>query len=148
MATKEKSKAATEVVAKMVDLGIKASGKTAAQIARECHFNNACFISLMRRGNSRVPIGKIGDIARAIGFDVTNFRNRVVQEYLPELWELDMKEGILPIAFSLSEQKAIRIMKIELDKDCLIPDEEFYKDLRDIVAKLKARAEKKKHEES
>lgn len=143
MSSSEKFKASTNAIAKMVDLGIKSSGKTAVQIAKECRFNNACFLSLIRRGGSRVPIAKIGDLARAIGFDVVTFRNRVVQEYLPELWELDMREGIIPIGLSLAEQKALRIMKIELDKDCLTPDEEFYKDLRDIVAKLKKRTEAK-----
>ena len=141
MTTKEDAKKATDIVAKLVDAGIRNSGKTATQIAKECHFNNACFISLIRKGNSRVPIKKIGEIARAIGFDVVNFRNRVVQEYMPELWELDMREGILPLGLSLSEQKAVRIMKMELDKHNLAPDDKFYEDLRTLIAELKVRSD-------
>ena len=141
MTTTEDAKKATDIVAKLVDAGIRNSGKTANQIAKECHFNNACFISLIRKGNSRVPIKKIGEIARAIGFDVVNFRNRVVQEYMPELWELDMREGILPIGLSLPEQKAVRIMKMELDKNNLSPDDKFYEGLRTLVAELKVRSD-------
>ena len=141
MTTKEDAKKATDIVAKMVDAGIRNSGKTATQIAKECHFNNACFISLIRKGNSRVPISKIGDLARAIGFDVVTFRNRVVQEYMPELWELDMREGILPLGLSLAEQKAVRIMKLELDKRNTAPDTQFYEGLRQLVLELQERSD-------
>lgn len=141
MTTKEDAKKATDIVAKMVDAGIRNSGKTATQIAKECHFNNACFISLIRKGNSRVPISKIGDLARAIGFDVVTFRNRVVQEYMPELWELDMREGILPLGLSLAEQKAVRIMKLELDKRNIAPDTQFYEGLRQLVLELQERSD-------
>ena len=141
MTTKESEKKATNVIAQLVDAGIKNSGKTASQIAKECRFNNPCFVSLMRKGHSRVPIKKLGDIARSIGLDVVNFRNRAVQAYLPDLWDLDMREGILPIGLTLKEQKAVRIMKLELDKGNLELDDKFFEDLRKIISDLKDRSQ-------
>ena len=44
-------------------------GLTQAEVAARLGYGHACFISMMERGTSRMPLERVFDIARALGLD-------------------------------------------------------------------------------
>ncbi len=63
---------------------IEASDKTQKQIAEELGYENANIITMFKQGLTRVPLNKVGPIAKALDIDATDFLELVMSEYMPE----------------------------------------------------------------
>lgn len=63
------------------------SGRTQREIAEEIGYQKSNIISMMRAGQTKVPIEKIPPMARALGVDPVLFVRIALQEYLPTVWE-------------------------------------------------------------
>ncbi|MDF2231266.1 helix-turn-helix transcriptional regulator [Albimonas sp. CAU 1670] len=64
------------------------SGKTQKAIALEVGLDRRNVISMMKTGDMKVPIDRASALARACGADPAAFTRLVVQEYMPEVWEM------------------------------------------------------------
>ena len=64
------------------------SGKTQKAIAEEVGLDRQNVISMMKTGDMKVPIDRAPALARACGADPAAFTRLVIQEYMPEVWEM------------------------------------------------------------
>lgn len=77
----------TITVAQYLETQLAACGKQQAEIAREVGFEKANVITMMKQGKTKLPLAKVGKIARALGVDGVNLFRLVMNEYYPETWE-------------------------------------------------------------
>jgi hypothetical protein len=66
---------------------IAAVDKTQKQIASECNFENPNVITMFKNGSTKLPIGRIALLAKAIEVDPIHLLRLVMLEYIPDLWE-------------------------------------------------------------
>lgn len=66
---------------------IKESGKPEHEIAAAIGCENAKIILAYTQGAAKVPISKIGPLARALGIDHVYFLRLVMHEYMPGMLE-------------------------------------------------------------
>lgn len=71
-----------EYLAKAMEL----SGKTQREIAREVGYPKPNIISMMKHGETKVPLEKAPAFARACGVDPVHFVRLVLAEYHPSAW--------------------------------------------------------------
>lgn len=62
------------------------SGMTQKEIALQIGYNRPNVLSMMKLGDTKVPISKIPDIARVCRVDEFEFLRTAMQEYHPEIW--------------------------------------------------------------
>ena len=63
------------------------SGKSQREIARDAGFERANVISMMKKGDTKVPVERIPALARACGADPACFLEIAMEEYHPEMWQ-------------------------------------------------------------
>lgn len=73
-----------EYLTKAIDL----SGRTQRAIAAEVGYPKPNVISMMRQGQTKIPIGKIPLFAKALGVDPAHMLRIALAEYHPEVWEV------------------------------------------------------------
>lgn len=73
-------------VAKYLEQMIAISDVTQRQIADECGYEKSNIITMFKQGKTRIPLDKVGPIARALGIDPLHFMRLVMTEYAPETW--------------------------------------------------------------
>lgn len=61
--------------------------KTQREIAAECGFEKPNIITMFKTGATKVPLNRIGPLAKAIGVDPAHLLRLVMNEYMPETWE-------------------------------------------------------------
>ena len=71
------------------------SDKTQRQIAEECGFENPNVITMFKTGATKIPVNRIGAIAKALDVDPAYLLRLVLTEYLPDTWQSieDIIEG-------------------------------------------------------
>lgn len=74
-------------VPQWIEIQIEASGKTQAEIARECGWPKPNIITMIKQGKTKMPYGKVGLMARSLGVSSLEFLRRVMSEYDPAAWE-------------------------------------------------------------
>jgi hypothetical protein len=74
-------------VAQYVEQQIALSNKTQKQIADEIGYDKANIITMIKTGATKLPINKVGPLARALHVDPAHLLRLVMEEYLPETWE-------------------------------------------------------------
>ena len=63
------------------------SDKTQRQIANECGFDNPNVITMFKTGATKLPLNRIGTVAKALGADPAHLLRLVMTEYMPDTWE-------------------------------------------------------------
>lgn len=63
------------------------SDKTQREIAEECGFEKPNIITMLKNGSTKVPINRIGPLAKAIGADPAHLLRLAMHEYFPDTWE-------------------------------------------------------------
>lgn len=81
--TKTKSKTAA-----FLDRAIEFSGKAQSEIAREAGFAKPNVLSMMKQGQTKVPIDRIPALAEACHVDPVHFLKLALQEYQPEIYDV------------------------------------------------------------
>ena len=66
---------------------IEACGKTHREIAAEVGLDSINMVSMMKTGDTKVPVERARMLARAVGADEAEMLVIVLQTYYPELWE-------------------------------------------------------------
>jgi hypothetical protein len=73
-------------VAEYLSEQIHLCGKTQLEISREAGFNRPNIISMLKSGQTKLPITKIAPVAKALGVDPMHLFKMVMREYEPENW--------------------------------------------------------------
>lgn len=60
--------------------------KTQREIAEECGFDKPNIITMFKNGSTKIPLNRIGPLAKAIGADPAHLLRLVMQEYFPDTW--------------------------------------------------------------
>lgn len=84
-------------VAQYIDLLINDSPKTVRQIANEVGFPKPNVVSMIRNGDTKVPVARAAPLAIALGADPRDMLVRVLKEQQPETWEA-ISTWLLPAA--------------------------------------------------
>lgn len=74
-------------VAEFLADSIALINKTQAQIAAECGFESANVITMFKKGQTKLPINRVGSLAKALDVDPAHLLRLVLLEYLPDTWE-------------------------------------------------------------
>lgn len=75
-------------VASHLEKAIALSGKTQREIAAKVGYANPNVISMMKQGQTKVPIEKIPALAAATGTAPGPFLALALKEYMPEAWNV------------------------------------------------------------
>ena len=63
------------------------SDKTQRQIAEECGFETPNIITMFKTGATKLPLNRIGPLAKALEVDAAHLLRLVMLEYAPDTWE-------------------------------------------------------------
>lgn len=74
-------------VAEYVSWQINLCGKMQTEIAEEVGFEKPNVISMIKQGKTKVPINKIGKMAKALNVDPIFFLKMCINEYMPDMLE-------------------------------------------------------------
>jgi hypothetical protein len=72
---------------------IKMSGKTQIEIAQDVGFPMPNMITMLKKGLSKLPMDKVGLMAKSVGVDPVHLYKLCMEEYYPSTWE--MLQGFL-----------------------------------------------------
>lgn len=78
----QRTTTAAEYLAKAIEL----SNKSQREIAQAAGYAKPNVLSMMKLGQTKIPIDKVPALARACGVDPSAFMRIVLREYLPETW--------------------------------------------------------------
>ena len=73
-------------VAKFIDQQITYREKLQEKIAAECGFANSNIISMIKNGVTKLPLAKVGVMAKALDVDPVYLLRLTMTEYMPEVW--------------------------------------------------------------
>lgn len=77
----------TSQVAALVTEQIRIIGKKQLEIAEEAGFENPNVITMIKQGRTKLPLGKVGLMAKALELDPTYLLKLCIEEYQPETWD-------------------------------------------------------------
>ncbi len=63
------------------------SDKTQREIAEECGFEKPNIITMFKNGSTKLPMNRIGPLAKALNADPAHLLRLVMCEYLPDTWD-------------------------------------------------------------
>jgi hypothetical protein len=95
-------------------LRIAESGKTNTEIAEEVGYPRPNVIAMLKTGGMRLPLNKVGPMARALGIDPVFLLEKVLTETSPELWDA-LRSVIGDRLVTENEIKTIQFMRKELN---------------------------------
>ena len=102
-----KSESGRMTVAEYLTAQIALSGKQQSQIAEEAGFTgNASILSIFKQGTSKVPVARVGRLAKALGVDPLYFYQLVMSEYEPETWK-ELQDTVFKQPLLTDNEKAI-----------------------------------------
>lgn len=81
-------KTQTITVARFIKWEIAQSEKLQDEIASECGFTNSNIISMIKNGVTKLPLAKVGVMARALDVDPAYLLRLTMTEYMPEVWSV------------------------------------------------------------
>jgi hypothetical protein len=74
----------TETVAEFITHKIRVSGKSQVEIASEVGYDKPNIITMFKQGKTRIPLDKVGSLARALEIDPALLLEKVMGEYMPD----------------------------------------------------------------
>lgn len=82
---KTKAKAAPNItVAEYISQQVDLCGKSQKQIAEESGFGKPNIITMLKKGDTKLPLEKVGKFAKAIEVDPIHLLRLCLREYLPD----------------------------------------------------------------
>ena len=106
-----------EDIAAFIGLRIDTSGKTQTEIAEEIGIEQN-FLSMIRNGKAKIPIGRILALADALEVDRADFVRRVLDAFQPDLWAT-LTSVFLALTFT--EEEVDLLMKIRAARAIPLP---------------------------
>jgi len=77
----------TSKVARFIAERIRVTGKAQTEIAFEAGFEKPNMITMIKQGRTKLPLAKIGAMAKALETDPTHLLKMCLEEYQPETWD-------------------------------------------------------------
>lgn len=75
-----------KTVAEYIDWQVTLCGKSQKQIAEEAGFPKPNIITMFKQGSTKVPLEKVGKLAKALEVDPVNLLKMCLREYLPDTY--------------------------------------------------------------
>ncbi len=97
----------TSQVALLVTEQIRIVGKKQLEIAEEAGFDNPNVITMIKQGRTKLPLGKVGLVAKALEIDPMYLLKLCIEEYQPETWE-----AIRPFMDEVVTKDEMHIVKV------------------------------------
>lgn len=131
-----KSDAQTKVSVFITSL-IEKSGKTRKEIANESGLGKPNMISMLKNGETKLPLAKLGSFAKAVHADPAHLLKLCLTEYYPDVWEAIQDH--LDSAVTTDELRLVRAIRDATGSTyiaCLHPDEKArFNDFLALIAK-------------
>lgn len=93
-------------VALLLTEQIRIVGKKQLEIAEEAGFEHPNVITMIKQGRTKLPLGKVGLVAKALEMDPVYLLKLCIEEYQPETWE-----AIKPLLDEMVTQDELRMIK-------------------------------------
>jgi hypothetical protein len=74
-------------VAKYLEQQLAVCGKSQREISAEIGYANPNIMTMFKTGATKIPLTKVGALAKAIGADPAFMLRLVMGEYMPETWD-------------------------------------------------------------
>ena len=100
----------TSPTARMLSDAIENSPLTQAEIARRAGFPKPNVLSMLKRGQTKVPLTRIPALAKALGIDQTKFLECALLEYHPEVHEV--LTDVLGLPLEPAEEELLALFRI------------------------------------
>lgn len=124
-------------VAEYISWQIQLCGKSQTEIAQQAGFDKPNVITMIKQGKTKVPLNKIGSMAKALEIDPVHFMRMCLNEYLPDLADTIQQITNQPI-ITKNEMDFITVIRSsKVDNPKLRTDAEKKK-LKEFVDTLKA----------
>lgn len=101
----------TSPTAKMLADALDALDLTQREVAIRVGFNNANVLSMMKTGETNVPLARIPALARVLGLDVQEFLMTAIKEYYPPVH--DVLVDILGLPLTAEEMDAVTKVRMK-----------------------------------
>jgi len=122
-------------VAEFLTDQIDRCGKSQKQIADEIGYTKPNIITMFKQGLTKLPINKVGPMAKAIGVDPLLLMKIVMNEYMPDTWEA--LQDIVGLATTDNERAIIEALRKETkDEDPHMGTAESRKKLKEFAKTL------------
>lgn len=108
-------------VAEFLTECLNKSKKKQCEIAEECGLESPNVVTMWKKGVTKVPVARIGAIAKALGVDPAYFLRLVMTEYLPDAWASieDTLQGIVTTANEVELTRKFRVATGNSDPKCV-----------------------------
>jgi hypothetical protein len=73
-------------VAQYLEQQIALSEKSQREIAAECGYERPNILTMIKQGDTKLPLNKVGLMAKALGVDPIHLLRLTMSEYMPETW--------------------------------------------------------------
>lgn len=83
------------------------SDKTQREIAAECGFETPNIITMFKKGSTKVPLNRIGVLAKALDADPAHMLRLAMREYMPDTWE-HIEDALHSTLLTANELKLVR----------------------------------------
>jgi hypothetical protein len=130
--TKVKPTTVAEYVAQQIVL----CGKDQTTIAEEVGFNKPNVITMIKQGKTKVPLERIGSMAKALNVDPVFFLKLCINEYLPDLMPAITAITGQPI-ITANEMEFINVIRSSKVSNPKLRTPEDKKRLKEVVDTLK-----------
>jgi transcriptional regulator with XRE-family HTH domain len=90
--------------------------KTQREVSEACGFETPNIITLFKQGRTKVPLDRIGPLAKALDVDPAHLLRLAMQEYMPETWG-SIEEILHSTILSANELELIRKFR-QVTGDC------------------------------
>lgn len=97
----------TTTIADLIADLLADSDKTQREIAAECGFEKPNIITMFKKGSTKVPLNRIGTLAKALNADPAHMLRLAMREYMPDTWE-SIEETLNSTLLTANELKLIR----------------------------------------
>ena len=97
-------------VATFLDTAIRRSGKTQLQIARECGFPTPNIITMLKQGHTKLPLAKVGAVAKALDVDPAYLLRLALREYLPDTYSA-IEDVLSPSMLTENEKDIVNALR-------------------------------------
>ncbi len=83
------------------------SGKTQRQVAEECGFEFPNIITMFKKGQTKLPLDRIGPLAKALNADPAYLLRLAIMEYMPSTWA-SIEETLNGMILTANELELVR----------------------------------------
>ena len=96
-------------VAEYLSAQLDVSEKSQKEIAKEIGYDRPNVVSMMKCGVTKLPIAKVGPLAKALGVDPHRLLDLAMREYQPDNWEAIQE--VYGISVTSGERKIIERLR-------------------------------------